>query len=266
MITSSTVDSIKKVSKHMDEGTLVIPAPDQDVAEWPLIGSATYDLWSLASRNLSAAVEKFSPQIKEYAPKVLEAAGSLVATILLFIISMIISGAFLMNTESAEKTAKAVFKTLAGEAGEEFASLASATIRSVVQGVLGTAVIQAIFISIGLFAIDFPAAGLVSLVVLFVAIIQLPPTLIMLPAIIYVFSYADYTPAIIFTVWSIIWSLADSFIKPILMGRGMDIPMLVILLGAIGGMLVGGIIGLFIGAVLLAFAYKIFQAIIHMEA
>jgi len=85
----------------------------------------------------------------------------------------------------------------------------------------------------------------------------------MLPVIIYVFSYAGTTAAIVFAIWTVIWSAADTFLKPLLMGRGVDIPMLVILLGAIGGMMMGGIIGLFIGAVLLAFAYKIFQAIVE---
>lgn len=265
MITSSTVDSVKSISKHMDEGTLVIPPANPDVAEWPVIGKPIFDLWNIAHNNISDLLTKFAPQIQEYAPKVLGAATDIVGTIILFIISMIIAGAFLMNTESSEKTAKAVFKTLAGKAGEDFASLASATIRSVVQGVLGTAIIQTIFISIGLFAIGFPGAGLISLFILFLAITQLPVALIMIPAIIYVFSYADTTPAIIFAVWSVIWSLSDSYFKSILMGRGMDIPMLVILLGAIGGMLLGGIIGLFIGSVLLAFAYKVFQAIINIE-
>lgn len=87
----------------------------------------------------------------------------------------------------------------------------------------------------------------------------------MIPAIIYAFSYAGTTPAILFMIWTLLWSVSDNFIKPILMGRGVDIPMLVILLGAIGGMMLGGIIGLFISVVLLAFSYKIFLAIIQTD-
>lgn len=263
MFTSSTVESMQSISQQLDEGTLSVPPPDEKVADWPLIGKPVYDTWKLASNSLSETIKKFEPQLKELAPKVLSAVTRLGGTILLFIISLIISGAFLVNTESAEKTARSIFKTLAGAEGEQFASLASATIRSVVQGVLGTAIIQTLFLSIGMFAIDLPAAGIVSLIVLIVAIIQLPPALIMIPVIIYVFSYANTTPAIIFMIWAIIWGAADNFIKPMLMGRGVDIPMLVVLLGAIGGMMMGGIIGLFIGAVFLAFTYKIFQAIMQ---
>ena len=260
---TSTVESMRSVSEQLDAGTLAVPPPDEKVADWPIIGKPVYETWKMASNSLSKVIEKFEPQLKEFAPKILSAATGLVGTILLFIISIIISAAFLVNSESAEKTARSVFKMLAGEGGEEYASLSSATIRSVVQGVLGTAIIQALFLGIGMFAIGLPAAGVLSIIILFVAIIQLPPSLIMIPVIIYVFSYANTTPAIIFAVWSIIWAAADNFIKPILMGRGVDIPMLVILLGAIGGMMMGGIIGLFIGAVLLALTYKIFQAIVQ---
>ena len=213
----------------------------------------------------SEAIKKFEPQLRDLAPKLLSAITSLGGSLLMFIISLIISGAFIVNAGSAEKAAKSVFKMLAGSAGEQYTTLAGDTIRGVVQGVLGTALIQTLFLSIGMFAIDLPAAGIVSLIVLIVAIIQLPPALIMIPVIIYVFSYANTTPAIIFTVWAIIWSAADTFLKPLLMGRGVDVPMLVVLLGAIGGMVMGGIIGLFVGAVFLALAYKIFQAITQAD-
>ncbi len=261
MFVNSTVESMQSIASKMDDGTLSVPPPAESVADWPIVGKAVYKTWKLASTNISEAIKAFKPQIREFAPTMLSAATGLVGTVFLFLISIVISGAFLVSTESAEKAAKSVFRTLAGADGEHFSSLAGATIRSVVQGVLGTAVIQTFFLSIGMYVISIPAVGILSLIVLFVAIIQLPLLLIMIPVIVYVFSFAGTTAAVIFTIWTIIWSAADSFIKPMLMGRGVDIPMLVILLGAIGGMMMGGIIGLFIGAVLLAFAYKVFQAI-----
>lgn len=261
LFTSSTIETVEFVAQQMTDGIIAVPPPNASVAEWPIIGKTIFETWELASKSLTSLLDAFAPQIKEMAPAILSMATGLVMTILLFIISLIIAGALLVNTEAAEKTAISVFKTLAGKEGEHFASLASATIRSVVQGVLGTAVIQTVFLSIGLFVVDFPAAEVVALVILFVAIIQLPVLLVMIPVIIVVFTYAGTTAAIIFTIWSILWSASDNVIKPILMGRGMDIPMLVILIGAIGGMMLGGIVGLFVGSVLLAFSYKIFQAI-----
>ena len=265
MFTASTVESLQELSKSLEEGNLQIPKPDESVADWPIIGGMVFETWDSASKSLGSLVVKFTPQLMEFAPKILSFAGSLLGTVFVFIISLIVAGVLLVNTEVAEKTAVSVFKTLAGSEGEHFASLAAATIKGVVQGVLGTALIQTFFISIGLFMIGFPGAGIVSLIVLFVAVIQLPLLLVMIPVIIYVFTYAGTTVAVIFTIWTVLWSAADNFIKPILMGRGVDIPMLVILLGAIGGMMLAGIVGLFIGAVFLAFSYKVFQAIIKAD-
>ncbi len=261
--TSSTVETLQSISQQLEDGTLSVPPADESVKGWPLIGNTTYEVWDQASEGLDTLITRFEPQLQEYAPKILSAASSIVITIILFVISIIIAGVILVNAKNGEKTAVSIFKTLAGSEGEHFAILAGSTIRSVVQGVLGTAVIQALFIGIGLFTIGFPAAGIICFIVLFVAIIQLPLLLIMVPVIIYVFTYASTTAAVIFTIWVVIWSGSDNLIKPILMGRGSDIPMLVILLGVIGGMIMGGIIGLFIGAVVLTFAYKVFLTLIH---
>jgi len=261
--TSSTVDSVMVIADQMDNGTLSVPPPDKEIADWPLIGKPIYEVWLQASKSLSGLILMFEDELKGMAPSIISFATGLAGTVLIFIISIIIAGALLVNTKSAEKTSVMIFKTLAGKEGAQFASLASATIRSVVQGVLGTALIQTFFLSIGFFVVGFPAAGVVSLIILFIAIIQLPLILVTLPAIVYVFSYANTTLAVVFMIWALLWSISDNIIKPMLMGRGMDIPMLVILLGAIGGMILGGIIGLFIGSVVLAFAYKSFQAILN---
>jgi len=265
LFTASAIDSAQGISDQIAAGTLSVPVPDKHVADWPIIGKSIYKIWELASKSITDVFILFEPQIKEYAPKILSTATGIVSTVLLFMVSLVLSGALMVNSKAAEKTARSVFKTLAGKDGESFALLAAATIRGVVQGVIGTAFIQTFFISLGLFLIGFPGAEIVSLIVLFVAIIQLPLLLVILPIIVYVFSYAGTTAAVIFAVWSVLWGASDNVIKPILMGRGVDIPMLVILLGAIGGMVMGGIIGLFIGAVLLAFAYKVFQAIVQED-
>ena len=156
--------------------------------------------------------------------------------------------------------ATAIFRRLAGEQGEEFADLSGATIRSVVQGVLGIAIIQSVLAGIGLIAVEVPAAGLWALIVLFLAVIQLPPLLVLGPIIFYVFSVTETTPAVLFMIWSILVSVSDTFLKPLLLGRGVEVPMLVILLGAIGGMMLSGLIGLFVGSVVLSLGYKVFQA------
>ena len=151
---------------------------------------------------------------------------------------------------------------LIGEQGKDFTQLAGATIRSVVQGVLGVAIIQALISGLGMLIFDIPAAGLWAIIVLFLAVIQLPPILILGPVAAYAFTIMDTTPAVIFLIFCIIVSGSDAFLKPLFLGRGVDVPMLAILLGAIGGMMLGGIIGLFVGAVILALAYKVYQALV----
>jgi predicted PurR-regulated permease PerM len=103
------------------------------------------------------------------------------------------------------------------------------------------------------------------MLILFLAIMQLPPLLVLGPVIVYVFSVESTVPAVIFMIWSLMVSASDAVLKPLLLGRGMDIPMPVILLGAIGGMLLSGIIGLFIGAVVLAVGYTLFMSWLYPD-
>ena len=263
IFTDSTVGSVTNLVDSVQEGTLTVPKPNADVAEWPLVGKSIYEIWSMASNNLSSVIDKFEPQLQSALPAVTSAIAGIYGSVILFVIAMIIAGALLLVAEPGKVAADKIFKAFVGANSENFADLSAATIRSVVQGVVGIAVIQTIFLSIGLYAIDMPAAGILAIIILIVAVMQLPPALVMLPLIIYVFSYADTTPAIIFAVWSIFWSLADAFLKPLFLGKGVDIPMLVVLLGSIGGMMVGGPVGLFLGSVILALAYKIFMEMLE---
>ena len=265
LMLDSTITSVQNAAAEYEAGTLVIPSAPAKVAEWPVIGKPTYEIWQLASTNIEAAIKSLKPQIKEYGPKLIDAIAGLGGTILFSILSIIIAGVLLLQAKSGEKAAQSIFKFLVGKDGEQFTNLTTATIKSVVQGVLGIAIVQSIASGILLVAFGIPAAGLWALIVLILAIIQLPPTLILLPIAIYGFSIMDTTPAIIFLILSIIVSAADTFLKPIFLGRGVDVPMLVILLGAIGGMIAFGILGLFIGSVILAIAYKVFQALINNE-
>ena len=128
----------------------------------------------------------------------------------------------------------------------------------VAQGVLGIAIIQTFFLALGLIVAGVPAAGVLSVITLLFAIAQIPMLLLYIPVIIVYFSMAETTPAVIFAVWSVFFCFADGFLKPLLLGRGLAVPMLVILIGVIGGMISYGIIGLFIGPIVLALSYQLF--------
>ncbi len=260
LLTDSTITGVQALKVNFENGTLTVPPPSDKVAEWPLIGKPIDSFWRLASENLDEAIQKLMPYITKYGKQLFSAGLGLGLTILQFIISIIIAGVFLVNARGGAQTAQRLFSRVAGEQGDTLVTLAGSTIRSVVQGVLGVAMIQAVLAGAGLLVIGVPAAGLWALLVLFLAIIQLPPLLVLGPIMVYVFSVNETTPAVIFMIWSILVSGSDSFLKPLLLGRGVEVPMLVILLGAIGGMMLSGIIGLFIGSVVLSISYKIFDA------
>jgi len=223
-------------------------------------------VWRLFSTNLEAALGKFKPQVEAVGKWFISAAAGVGGGILMFVVSIIIAGAFLVYGRSgSDAVQKVTGRVLGDKGGREFVELAGATIRSVAQGVLGVALIQSILAGIGLMLIGVPYAGVWAGLVLLLAIVQLPPILVLAPIVVYVFSVAETVPAVIFMIWSMLVSSSDAFLKPLFLGRGMDIPMLVILLGAIGGMILSGIIGLFVGAVVLAVGYSLFVAWLDQE-
>ena len=131
---------------------------------------------------------------------------------------------------------------IAGEQGEASVDLAVDAIRSVATGVLGVASLQAILAAIGLVLADVPAAGLWTVLVLILAVAQLPPLVVLGPAIAYVIATSDSTlTQVLFTLWSLLVSVSDAFLKPLFLGRGLSIPMPVILIGAIGGVIRAGL-------------------------
>lgn len=256
----SSYDTVQNLTEQIHNGTVVIPPPPAKVIEWPVIGEFVHQTWQLATTNLEGALEQFSPQIKSTVGIVLGYVGGGLAGFFMVIISICIAGVFLAKAEKSSATAKRVIVRLAGEKGSEITDLTTATIRGVMQGVVGVALIQTILAAIGMVVVGVPAAGLWAALVLIVAVCQLPPILVLGPIAAYVFSFAATTPATLFLVWAIVVSTSDSILKPLLMGRGVDIPMLVILIGSLGGMMLSGIIGLFVGAVILAIMYTLFKA------
>ena len=223
-------------------------------------------MWNKASINLEGTLKEYASQIKKLAAVFFSAAAGAGSGILQFIISVIISGVLLTKSTGSYQFTLKFFQRLGGEKnGLLFTTLARSTIRSVAQGVLGVAIIQSVLAAIGLYVMGIPGWGLWTVLILVLAVAQLPPILILGPIIAYVFSVSESTPAIIFTIYSVIVSMSDGFLKPLFLGRGMETPMLIILLGAIGGMMLSGILGLFVGAIVLALGYELFIAWLDKE-
>ena len=266
MLSGTLIDGAKTLSFKIKEGTLAVPPAPQGVKNWPIIGKPLYQVWRLASVNLAAALSKFTPQLTAFSQWLLTNAAYTGVGILKFIVSIFIAGIFLTKADAGYKAAKSIGTRLAGEQGVELVNLAGSTLRSVVKGIIGVAVIQSLLTGIGCLAAGVPGAGLWALLVLILAVAQLPTLLVLGPLIVYVFSSASMATAVLFTIWSLFVGLCDNFLKPILLGRGVKVPMVIVFIGAIGGFINSGIIGLFIGAIVFVVGYQLFLAWLHQKA
>jgi predicted PurR-regulated permease PerM len=264
-LTSSLIDGLTRFGEGFQGSSFTIAPPPEGVGDWPLIGKSLERTWSQASQNLEAVLSQFAPQIKAASIWLLESILGTGMGILQFIFSIIIAGIFLASSRQSSKAAHDIFVRLAGDKGAEFAKVSETTIRNVVKGILGVAAIQAFLAGLGFVFADVPAAGLWVLLCLILAIIQIGIIPVVIPVIIYMFYSADTLTATILAVYLIFVSLVDNFLKPVLLGRGAPVPMLVIFLGSIGGFILSGFVGLFVGAIILSLGFKLFQAWLYEE-
>jgi predicted PurR-regulated permease PerM len=179
--------------------------------------------------------------------------------VLVFIISVIIAGVILAHADGGSRFASRLATRLAGERGVEMVRTAESTVRSVARGVLGVAFIQASLAGLGLLVAGIPGAGLWAFLCLLLTVMQIGPLPVLIPAAIYMFATADTFPAVVFTVWILIVGVSDNILRPLLLGRGVDTPMVVVLLGTIGGFITSGVVGLFVGAVVVTVGYRLFM-------
>ena len=256
-LSSSMIDGATKLGTQISEGSIHIPPPPAYVEEWPIVGEKTYKLWLQSSQNLMATLEKYPDQLTAIGKKLMGAAAGVGGGVLQFIVSFLIAAVFLVSADGANAGLRRMSNRLSPNQGDELLDMSTSTIRSVAVGVIGIAFIQAMLGGLGMMFAGVPAAGLLAIFILVLAIAQLPPLLILGPVAFYVFSAESTTVSVIFLIWSLLVSFSDAVLKPLFLGRGVDVPMLVILLGAIGGMITSGIVGLFIGAIILALGYKL---------
>ena len=260
LLMSSLGDSIRTLIEAVQQNTLQIPAPPATVAGWPVIGEKLYAVWSQAHDDLPALVQSQQPKVGELARTALGFVASIGGGLLAFLGALVLAGIFMAFGERGARGCLSVFQRLAGEQrGASLARLSTATIRAVAQGVVGVALIQAILVGLSLLVAGVPWAGALAAIVLVLGIAQVPAVIVTLPAIVWVWSRGGNGTgeAIVYTVLLLVSGMADNVLKPLMLGRGVDVPMPVILIGALGGMATGGIIGMFVGATLLALAWQV---------
>jgi len=254
------VDSLRAISDRLDPSILMIPPPSNSIKEWPLIGEPIYQFWELASTNFSAALAKIIPQLKPLGSSLLRVGADTGLGIIKFLVSIVIAGFLFSPAPAIVDAVKRFAHRLNPERGEEFADQAAATIRAVSRGVIGISVLQALLAGIGLMAAGIPQASLITFGVLIFGIIQIGPSAILIPVIIWSWTFLESTTALLFTGYMVPVNLLDNILRPIVMGRGLKTPMLVILVGVIGGTLAYGITGLFLGPIVLAVIWELLTA------
>lgn len=262
VLMNSLGDSVQGLIQKVQTNTLEIPPPREGVAKWPVVGPKVHDAWAKAHADLPGLVQSLQPKIGDLAKKALGFVAAIGGGLLMFLASFIVSGIIMAFGKSGEVGCLAIFNRIIGpEHGAEFAKLSTATIRAVAQGVIGVAFIQAIIVGICLLISGVPWAGALSAIVLVLGVAQVPALIVTLPAIAYIWSSGSYGTgaAVGFSILLFVAGMADNVLKPLMLGRGVDAPMPIILLGALGGMATGGILGMFVGATLLALGYQIFM-------
>jgi predicted PurR-regulated permease PerM len=262
LLIDSLISQAKELKASFDAGTLTIPPPTAKVKDWPIIGTKLFDLWQNASDNLVLTAMKYKDQLIGIGSKIgsgiLSAAGGVIQIMISFIIA-----AILLVFGEAGVGIRKFFRKLAGDKGDEYADMTLKTVSNVVKGIIGVALILALLNGIVFLLAGIPYAGIWTLLVFVLGVLQIPLFFVTLPIIVYLFAVKELMPAILWTVLLLIAGLSDNVLKPILLGQGAPVPMLVIFIGVIGGFIFSGFIGLFTGAIVMSLGYKLFVAWIN---
>ncbi|MGX1170670.1 putative PurR-regulated permease PerM [Bradyrhizobium sp. USDA 372] len=256
----SAVDGIRDLAGQIGSGDLALQAAPEQIKSWPLIGPQLYAIWNEAYTNIRAALREVAPYLKPLAGMMLSFAGDTGIGMLQFLLSVIVAGFLLPHGAQLVAALRGFLLRIVPGQSEHFLELAGATIRAVSQGIIGVAILQALLAGIGFKLAEIPSAGLLALVVLLLSIVQIGGAPVLLPVLIWIWMDKDVTVAVLLTVYLVVVGLLDNVLKPLLMGRGLTTPTLVILIGVIGGTLAHGIIGLFIGPIILSVAWELATA------
>jgi len=257
----SAASGIPALVSRLRTGEQPLPPPPEQLRTIPVVGEKLFGAWSQASSDMPAFTQQFAPQLATFSKWALAQAGGLIGALLALILAVIFAAITLAYAEGARAFVASIFVRVAGDRqrGEHYMEVIGATVRSVANGVIGVAFVQALLCGIGFFVLGIPGAGILSLLAMVLGVLQVPVVLVTLPAILFAFSVKTTAVAIAFTIWFVVAGLSDAVLKPMMIGHGLEVPMPIILLGVIGGVIAYGLVGLFVGAVLLAVGYVLFR-------
>jgi predicted PurR-regulated permease PerM len=252
------IDSLRLLADWFDPKFLAVPPPPGQIKAWPLIGEPLYEYWMLASANLQAALAKLAPQLKSAAGGALHIAAGAGAGALRLFAAIAVAGFMFAPAPAMVESIRSLARRLSPERGDEFVSMTGATIRTVARGVLGISALQATLAGIGFTVAGIPGATLLTSAALVLGIVQIGPSLVILPAIFWAWTSMETAHALLFTLYMIPVNVIDNILRPLVMTRGLTTPILVILIGVIGGTISHGVTGLFLGPIILAVTWELF--------
>jgi predicted PurR-regulated permease PerM len=254
------VEGLRNIFDKLTSGDLAIPTPPDGINDWPVIGAPLFNFWKTASVNLEAAFRELAPYLKQLAGPILAIAGSAGTGTVKFLASVVLSGFLFPYGPRLVAASRRALTRIVPERSESFLALAGATIRTVLQGVIGVAAFQALLAGIVLKIVGVPNVGTLAFAILVLGIVQIGSLPILLPVVVWIWAVKDVGAAVLITILLVLVGISDNALRPLLMGRGLSTPVLVIFIGVIGGTLAHGIVGLFIGPVILAVAWELMIA------
>lgn len=258
VLVTSAIHSLEVLAHWIGAGQHDIPDPPKQLADLPVVGPAIDQTWRQASSNLEAFIGRYGRALIGPGEWLLHFIAGLAGSVFAILCAVLVSGFLYVPAPHLVRGARIVAERVIGHhRGIAFLDLAAATIRNVARGIIGVAIVQSLLIGIALIVAEVPAAGLLSLAVLILAIVQAGAFPIIVPVLIWAWLTLGTVQALLLTVWLIPTGLSDMALKPMFMGKGLPVPLLVILAGVIGGTVSYGLIGLFLGPIVLAVFYEL---------
>ena len=253
-------------AKVADWRTNGFPPPPPWVATLPLAGTRFHQFWSELSAGSVEAAATAAPYVQMARARILSFGALIGSGILQIFISLLIAFFLYRDGQRAAAALGSVLERLAGRQGPHLLDVAAGSLKSVVYGIIGTNLTEAILAALGFWIAGVPGAFLLGFFCFFLTLLPLGPVLIWLPATIWLFTIGETGWAIFLIVWSIIvFSVIEALLRTVLVSRGSDLPIILILLGLFGGLVTFGFIGLFLGPCLLALGYALIHEWIGME-
>jgi predicted PurR-regulated permease PerM len=256
---STIVENSDRIAEAVKSGmSRPLPVLPEWIGNLPLVGPKLAARWNALGESEAGSLSAtLAPYGRDAVRFLVDRAGSLGGTVVQFLLTVLIAGILFSGGEAAATGVRRFFRRLAGERGENAVELAGKAVRAVALGVVVTALVQTALAGVGLAVAGVPHAGLLTAIVLVLCIAQLGPLLVMAGAVIWLYSTGSHVWATALLVWSVGVVSIDNVLRPVLIKKGADLPLLLIFAGVIGGLVGFGVIGLFIGPAVLAVAYTL---------